>query len=83
MLDDIENGETIVDRAVLEYNTTASYHCVSGYELVGNTHQVCQGDGTWSGITPSCQRESSTQSCTLSLKNFCHVAEICAHIRNY
>ncbi|XP_056610750.1 sushi, von Willebrand factor type A, EGF and pentraxin domain-containing protein 1 isoform X1 [Triplophysa dalaica] len=31
-----------------------SYSCLKGFELKGDSNQICQGDGTWSGIQPIC-----------------------------
>ena len=40
-------------------NTTkesiANYSCNEGYTLVGATKRICQSNGSWSDIMPSCQ----------------------------
>ena len=33
----------------------AFYNCTGGYTVVGNSSRLCQYDGLWSGIEPSCQ----------------------------
>ncbi|XP_070563038.1 LOW QUALITY PROTEIN: sushi, von Willebrand factor type A, EGF and pentraxin domain-containing protein 1-like [Ptychodera flava] len=37
------------------YNSTVSYTCMEGYQLIGNTQHICQADKTWSGKAPVCQ----------------------------
>ncbi|KAK3789132.1 hypothetical protein RRG08_012754 [Elysia crispata] len=32
----------------------AQYYCSDGYFITGKTVRVCQADGTWAGIPPSC-----------------------------
>ena len=35
--------------------STATYSCGKGYELSGGNEQlVCQGNGTWHGMIPTC-----------------------------
>ena len=36
------------------FNTTATYVCESGYNLIGQTFRTCQGNETWSGDKPTC-----------------------------
>ena len=38
--------------------STATYVCVQGYELVGDEVRICQNTGEWSGIEPSCGKNS-------------------------
>ena len=38
-------------------NTIATFTCDNGYTLTGGSVRVCQNDGTWDGITPTCQCE--------------------------
>ena len=46
--------------SVTLYNTTAGceavFGCDSGYRLVGNATLVCQPNGKWSEMEPTCQR---------------------------
>ena len=50
---DIENGfVTLTNRSI---NGIATYTCKLGFVLVGNSQQVCQLGGTWSGVTPQCK----------------------------
>lgn len=44
----------IIGRSYL-YGDQVKYKCHPGYRLIGNTTRQCQADGTWSGVTPSCQ----------------------------
>jgi hypothetical protein len=36
------------------YNSVVSYTCNPGYRISGSERRTCQGDGTWSGISPKC-----------------------------
>ena len=38
-------------------DTVATYTCVTGYTLNGNTMRTCMSDGVWSGSAPVCQRK--------------------------
>ena len=38
---------------------TATYTCISGYELVGADTLTCGSDGMWSPEPPMCRRELS------------------------
>ncbi len=38
-------------------NTIATYTCDNGYNLTGGPFGVCQKDGSWDGIAPTCQGE--------------------------
>jgi len=38
------------------FGNMATYSCDPGYELrPDNSIQICQANGTWSGIDPSCE----------------------------
>uniref|UniRef100_A0A1X7UL16 Sushi domain-containing protein n=1 Tax=Amphimedon queenslandica TaxID=400682 RepID=A0A1X7UL16_AMPQE len=37
------------------YNSTATYSCKNGYNLVGNAVRTCLSSGNWSGSPPYCQ----------------------------
>ncbi|XP_019647923.1 PREDICTED: LOW QUALITY PROTEIN: sushi, von Willebrand factor type A, EGF and pentraxin domain-containing protein 1-like [Branchiostoma belcheri] len=39
-----------------EFGDQVMFVCNSGYDLSGSSSRVCQADGTWSGIQPSCDR---------------------------
>ena len=58
-----DNGQVSYDRAVItsvQFQTTATYTCNSGYGLTGgNRSRVCDGDGrsylgSWTGTAPGC-----------------------------
>ena len=38
--------------------TSATYVCASGYNLNGNTVRLCNSDGTWSLMEPTCSMYS-------------------------
>ncbi|XP_064386053.1 sushi, von Willebrand factor type A, EGF and pentraxin domain-containing protein 1-like [Halichondria panicea] len=38
-------------------DTVATYTCVTGYTLNGNTMRTCMSDGVWSGSAPVCQQK--------------------------
>ncbi|KAL5012246.1 hypothetical protein ScPMuIL_010797 [Solemya velum] len=48
----IHNGW--VEHSGTTIGAVATYHCIQGYSIVGNTHRVCQGDEQWSGEQPEC-----------------------------
>jgi len=37
-----------------QYGAVATYHCNPGFILWGNASRVCQSDGSWDGISPTC-----------------------------
>ena len=37
------------------YNSTATYSCEDGYNLVGDAVRTCLSSGNWSGYSPYCQ----------------------------
>ena len=39
------------------YQSVAVYQCNEGYTLQGQAITACQANGTWSGTTPTCERE--------------------------
>ena len=49
------NGSVAVPTTT--YNSVATYSCVTGYELNGDTIRTCQPNGTWSGSDLTCQRK--------------------------
>ena len=44
------------------YNSVATYYCIEGYVLLGNSERRCGFDGSWSPAVPSCVRECNTLS---------------------
>ena len=38
-------------------DSTATYTCSSGYEIVGSATRTCEATGTWGGSQPSCSGE--------------------------
>ena len=36
------------------FGSVAVYSCAVGYRLAGNNTRVCQPNGTWTGVAPSC-----------------------------
>ena len=49
-----DNGAISVTQTV--FNSTALYICNNGYLLNGPIMRVCQDNGTWSGVNPTCER---------------------------
>ena len=45
----------------------ATYTCDSGFTLVGDPTRICGSDGTWSGMSPTCERKFVTIFSTISL----------------
>ena len=61
-----QNGKVTLTTAT--FMSTANYSCNSGYTLSGNETRTCEATGTWSGITPTCDRkykmlQGTSQSC--------------------
>lgn len=44
-----------VNGSVTENNSTATYSCNTGYELVGESTRTCESNGTWSSAEPNCK----------------------------
>ena len=56
-LENPTNGAVMVSG--MNPGDTATYTCISGYELVGAATLVCGLDGMWSPDPPVCRRELS------------------------
>lgn len=41
--------------------SSATYRCLSGFNLFGTSQRICQNNGFWSGVPPVCQRSEFTQ----------------------
>ncbi len=54
-------------------DTVATYTCVTGYTLTGDTTRTCRSDGVWSGFTPVCQSKWN-ELCTVCLLIVSHTA---------
>ncbi len=52
-LPDITNGG--VELTGTFVGATATYTCITGYILVGNSQRTCQDNGDWSDSEPSCR----------------------------
>ena len=37
--------------------SVAEFTCDDGFELIGDTQRVCQPNGTWSNMIPTCARK--------------------------
>ena len=53
-LDDPTNGQVDTSDGTT-LNDTATYSCVPGYALFGDSTQFCDDDGQWSGSPPTCE----------------------------
>ncbi len=49
--------------------STATYQCNTGYVLEGESVRICQEDGTWSGVEPTCR-------CMFCFSNRCAICLI-------
>ena len=38
----------------VNYGSSVTYSCISGYNLVGNSYQTCTVNGNWSDNPPQC-----------------------------
>ena len=57
------------------FNSTATYSCqTTGYEISGSATRTCQADGSYSGMEPTCTRESI--SCSEIIEYFFN----CIHV---
>lgn len=52
---EINNGMAIFVNTL--FKSLVSYRCDNGYKLVGEMFRICNANGLWSGVAPSCQRE--------------------------
>jgi CUB/sushi domain-containing protein len=43
-----------VSAPTLTVGSTATYQCLTGYEMQGSPTRTCQAGGTWSGTAPTC-----------------------------
>lgn len=64
-IEDFPNG--LITQTGYVYKDTVEFGCLAGYTLIGQSHQVCQADGTWSGSFPTCNKISC--SGTFKLEN--------------
>ena len=55
----------LVETTGTKYWDTATYSCIAGYYLVGESERTCEDTGLWSGVAPSCQGK-----CTLKKHGF-------------
>uniref|UniRef100_A0A1A9VUL7 Sushi, von Willebrand factor type A, EGF and pentraxin domain-containing protein 1 n=1 Tax=Glossina austeni TaxID=7395 RepID=A0A1A9VUL7_GLOAU len=51
----IENGRVIVVNETTLYGGSAEYHCVPGFNRIGQYLRKCTEDGAWSGDEPRCE----------------------------
>ena len=51
----LEIDDGIVSVTNRSINGVATYNCKLGFVLVGNSQQICQLGGTWSGNAPQCK----------------------------
>ena len=54
-VDPPSNGD--INAPETTFQAVATYSCISGYSLVGDSIQTCQANGSWSGQIPQCNRE--------------------------
>ncbi|XP_055055760.2 sushi, von Willebrand factor type A, EGF and pentraxin domain-containing protein 1 isoform X1 [Misgurnus anguillicaudatus] len=53
-----ENGFFIQNVCNNQFNSACGVRCLPGFDLHGDKIRLCQPDGTWSGIEPSCRVRS-------------------------
>lgn len=51
-------GLLMVDQSNTTFNSTATFSCPIGYNLVGSAVRTCGADGRYTGVQPSCICES-------------------------
>ena len=56
------------------------FRCDDDFDLIGSKFRVCQGNGLWSGVQPTCQPFNGKQQYAL-----CHSTKTphCVHIQAY
>lgn len=59
----------------ITYGEAATYSCDSGYDINGVSSRICQADGTWSAVEPTCEPKSKL----LHLR-FLIIANICQSV---
>ncbi|XP_078468411.1 sushi, von Willebrand factor type A, EGF and pentraxin domain-containing protein 1-like isoform X2 [Lampetra planeri] len=57
----VDNAKLVGDEVT--FGKTVTYVCKTGFTIKGNDTRECLADGTWSNITPTCERESIGQPC--------------------
>ena len=55
-LPDIANGKVDITPDT-RFESTATYSCITGHDLVGISTRRCKADGQWSGQEPRCDRK--------------------------
>lgn len=63
----IENGRVIVINESTIYEGSAEYHCVPGFNRIGQFLRKCMEDGKWSGDEPRCEKVVSDTQDSSSL----------------
>uniref|UniRef100_A0A8C2AYQ9 Sushi, von Willebrand factor type A, EGF and pentraxin domain-containing protein 1 n=1 Tax=Cyprinus carpio TaxID=7962 RepID=A0A8C2AYQ9_CYPCA len=53
-----ENGFFIQNVCNNQFNSACGVRCLTGFDLQGDGIRLCQPDGTWSGVQPSCRVRS-------------------------
>ena len=52
------------------FQAVATYSCISGYSLVGDSIRTCQANGSWSGQIPQCSRKIVIANARVKVINF-------------
>ncbi|KAM7347402.1 CUB and Sushi multiple domains furrowed [Cochliomyia hominivorax] len=63
----IENGRVIVVNDSTLYGGSAEYHCIPGFNRIGQYLRKCTEDGMWSGDEPRCELTATEAQETGSL----------------
>ena len=53
----INGGLDITPSTTAPGGFMATYFCDDGHDLVGNITRMCQEDGNWTGMAPTCERK--------------------------
>ena len=59
----------MVETTGTKYWDTATYSCIAGYYLVGESERTCEDTGLWSGVAPTCQGKCILRNMAFNLES--------------